>query len=57
MQIDRKELPYSIPGDCLLKPLDDESGDRPDVIVLDKQKLSDEPPWQKESIVTLGSCV
>jgi Uma2 family endonuclease len=56
-EIKRQKLPYSIPGDCLLKPWDDESGYQPDIIVLDKQKLSDEPRWQKESIVTLGSTV
>lgn len=57
VQIDRYELPYSIPGDCLLKPLDHESGYQPDVIVLDKWQLRDEPRWQKESIITLGSSV
>ncbi|MDT9182634.1 Uma2 family endonuclease [Limnospira sp. PMC 289.06] len=55
--IDRYELPYSIPGDCLLKPLDDESGYQPDIIVLDKGELSKEPRWQKESIITLGGSV
>ncbi|GCE94233.1 hypothetical protein NIES46_22870 [Arthrospira platensis NIES-46] len=55
--IDRYELPYSIPGDCLLKPLDDESGYQPDIIVLDKGELSKEPRWQKESIITLGESV
>jgi Uma2 family endonuclease len=57
VQIDRYELPYSIPGDCLLKPLDDESGYQPDVIVLNKGELSKEPRWQKESIITLGSSI
>ncbi|WP_026079459.1 Uma2 family endonuclease [Spirulina subsalsa] len=58
VQIDRCELPYSIPGDCLLKPLDDnESGYQPDIIVLNKGELSNEPRWQKESIITLGSSV
>lgn len=57
VQIDRYELPYSIPGDCLLKPLDNDSGYQPDVIVLDKRELNQEPRWQKESIITLGSSV
>lgn len=57
VQIDRYNLPYSIPGDCLLKPLDNESGYQPDVIVLNKGELSTEPRWQKESIITLGSSV
>jgi len=57
VQIDRYELPYSIPGDCLLKPLDHNSGYQPDVIVLDKEELNKEPRWQKESVITLGSSV
>ncbi|WP_413166823.1 Uma2 family endonuclease [Capilliphycus salinus ALCB114379] len=57
VQIDRYELPYSIPGDCLLKPLDDESGYQPDVIVLNKGELSKEPRWQKESVIMQGSSV
>lgn len=56
-EIKRLKLPYSIPGDCLLKPLEGESGYQPDIIVLDKHQLSKEPRWQKESIITLGSSV
>lgn len=57
VQIDRYDLPYSIPGACLLKPVETESGYQPDVIVLYKEELNQEPRWQKESIVTLGSSV
>ncbi|MCG5059993.1 MAG: Uma2 family endonuclease [Limnoraphis sp. WC205] len=57
LEIRRRQLPYSIPGDCLLKPLDLVSGYQPDVIVLDKGELSKEPRWQKESIISLGSSV
>ena len=54
VQIDRYELPFSIPGDCLLKPIHDESGYQPDIIILDRTKLENEPRWQKESIITQG---
>ena len=57
LEIRRLKLPYSIPGDCLLKPLEGESGYQPDIIVLDKEQLSNEPRWQKESIITLGNSV
>ncbi|MEK0191946.1 Uma2 family endonuclease [Microcoleus anatoxicus] len=57
VEIDRGELPYSIPGDCLLKPVRDESGYEPDVIVLDRTALANEPRWKKESIITMGSSV
>lgn len=57
VQIDRYDLPYSIPGDCLLKPLDNDSGYQPDIIVLNKKELSKESRWSKESVITLGSSV
>ncbi|USR91125.1 Uma2 family endonuclease [Phormidium yuhuli AB48] len=57
VEIKRLKLPYSIPGACLLKPLDTEFGYQPDVIVLDKEEVAKEPHWPKESIVTLGSSV
>ncbi len=57
VQIHRYELPCAIPGDCLLKPIHDESGYQPDIIVLDKAQLAEEPRWQKESIITKGNSV
>ncbi len=57
VQIDRHELPYSIPGDCLLKLSRHESGYQPDVIVLEQSALINEPRWKKESIITMGSSV
>jgi Uma2 family endonuclease len=57
VEIDRRELPYSIPGDCLLKPVRDESGYEPDVIVLDRTALANEPRYKKESVITMGSSV
>jgi Uma2 family endonuclease len=57
VEIDHGELPYSIPGDCLLKPVRDESGYEPDVIVLDRTAIANESRWKKESIITMGSSV
>ena len=56
-EIRRLQLPYSIPGDCLLKPVRDEAGYQPDIIVLDRTALANEPRWKKESIITMGSSV
>ncbi|MBD1886715.1 Uma2 family endonuclease [Microcoleus vaginatus] len=56
-EIRRLQLPYSIPGDCLLKPVHNESGYQPDVIVLDRTALASEPRWKKESVITMGSSV
>ncbi len=56
-EIRRLQLPYSIPGDWLLKPVRNESGYEPDVIVLDRTALANEPRWKKESIIMMGSSV
>jgi Uma2 family endonuclease len=57
VEIDRRELPYAIPGDCLLKLSHNAAGYQPDVIVLDRTALANEPRWKKESIITMGSSV
>lgn len=57
VEIRRLKLPYRIPGACLLKPFNVQSGYQPDIIVLKKNELSQEPRWQKESIITLGSSI
>ncbi|MBC6422453.1 MAG: Uma2 family endonuclease [Hormoscilla sp. SP5CHS1] len=56
-EIRRSQLPCAIPGDCLLKPIHDKSGYQPDIIVLNKAQLAEEPRWQKESIITEGDSV
>jgi Uma2 family endonuclease len=56
-EIRRLQLPCSIPGDCLLKPVRNDAGYKPDVIVLDRTTLINEPRWKKESIITIGASV
>jgi Uma2 family endonuclease len=56
-EIRRLKLPYFIPGDCLLKPIRDEAGYQPDVIVLDQVAIANEPRWDRESIITMGYSV
>lgn len=54
--IDAKALPYIIPRECIVK-VDDDTGYEPDVIVLKRDALSDEPLWQKASTVEKGASV
>ena len=56
-EIRRLQLPYSIPGDCLLKLSRNEAGYQPDVIILDRTALANEPRWKKESVITMGASV
>ncbi|MEZ2304595.1 MAG: Uma2 family endonuclease [Microcoleus sp.] len=57
IEIDRRSLPYFIPSDCLLKPVRNEAGYLPDAVVLDEAALVNEPRWDRESIITMGSSV
>lgn len=57
VEIDRFDLPYFLPHRCLIKLLGTETAFRPDVIVLDQTQLNNEPLWQQEPIVTLGSSI
>ncbi|PZV20259.1 MAG: hypothetical protein DCF21_05300 [Leptolyngbya sp.] len=49
------DLPYTIPKSGLVKPQQPDSGYRPDVIVLDKQKLIHEPLWENASTIQQGT--
>jgi Uma2 family endonuclease len=48
---------YFIPHRCLIKPLGNQTGFRPDVIVLDRAALPQEPLWASQPVVTLGSTI
>lgn len=48
---------YFIPHRGLIKPLANQTGFRPDVIVLDRAALSQEPLWASQPVVTLGSTI
>ncbi|WP_295616834.1 Uma2 family endonuclease [Chamaesiphon sp. GL140_3_metabinner_50] len=55
--IRQSPLPYLIPRESIVKSIDDKSGYEPDVIVLDRELLAQEPRWETESIITQGSSV
>lgn len=57
LEIRRSQLPYFIPKECVVKPAR-ESSYEPDVIILDKIGVtSNEPRWERESIITLGTSI
>lgn len=55
--IRQQQLPYFIPKECIVRSLDGTSGYEPDVIVVDRAALTNEPRWEKESILTLGKTI
>ncbi|MFQ3615492.1 MAG: Uma2 family endonuclease [Cyanobacteriota bacterium] len=56
-EIVQQGLDYLIPHRCLIKPLALGTGFRPDVIVLDRSTLSQEPLWSSQPVVTLGCTI
>lgn len=57
VEIDRLEQPNFIPYRCLLKLLGTDTAFRPDLIVLDRTRLANEPLWQQEPVITSGASV
>ncbi|MCY7286514.1 MAG: Uma2 family endonuclease [Cyanobacteria bacterium CAN_BIN43] len=57
IEIRRLQLPYFIPKECIVRSKDGSSGYEPDVIVLDREAMVDEPRWERESIITLGKSI
>ncbi|MGK7940784.1 MAG: Uma2 family endonuclease [Crocosphaera sp.] len=58
VQIEKRELPYMIPKQALIKHLDtNKSAYNPDVLILDQSNLNDEPLWRTRSTITQGKTV
>lgn len=57
LAIRQRQLAYTIPKSCLLKPRLPASGYRPDVAVLDKAELANEPLWKTASTVQFGQSI
>ncbi len=56
-EIRKQNLPYSIPKNCLLKPLKPRSGYLPDVAVINREYLKNEALWEKSSVIQDGKTV
>jgi Uma2 family endonuclease len=57
IEIDRLNQPLFIPKTCLVKPDREGEGYLPDIIVLDKATINDDPYWKKYSSISTGSVV
>ncbi|PMB51515.1 hypothetical protein CEN39_14855 [Fischerella thermalis CCMEE 5201] len=53
----RLNLPYSIPKTALVKAPETESAYSPDILLLNRSNLENEPLWKKESTVTQGKSI
>ena len=57
VQIDQYNPNYFILHRCLIKLLGAETAFRPDLIVLDKTQLANEPLWKQEPVITSGNSI
>ncbi|MEI6429009.1 MAG: Uma2 family endonuclease [Pseudanabaena sp. ELA607] len=55
--IDRLDLPYFIPNQAIVRPVDKDSGYFPDILVVNRANLVNEPRWKKESILSQGESI
>jgi Uma2 family endonuclease len=57
IEIDRLNQPLFIPQTCLVKPDREGEGYLPDIIVLDKATINDDPYWKKYSSISTGIAI
>lgn len=55
--IDQADLETFIPNTALIRPSGAESGYKPDILLIDQPSLVQEPLWERESIITLGTSI
>lgn len=48
--------PYFIPRECIVK-ISNDTGYKPDIIILDETEVVHEPRWERESIITLPQSI
>ncbi|MBD2611146.1 Uma2 family endonuclease [Nostoc punctiforme FACHB-252] len=56
-EIKRLKLPYLIPKTAFIKPLEADSAYSPDVLILNRPNLVNEPLWKKESTVSYAESI
>jgi Uma2 family endonuclease len=57
IEYDRLKLSYFIPKTALVKPPENESGFSPDILIVNRSNLVNEPLWKKHSTVTQGASI
>ena len=56
-EIKRLKLPYFIPKTAFIKPLEGQSAYSPDLLILNRTNLVNEPLWKKESTVSQAASI
>ena len=56
-EIKRLGLPYGIPNQVIVRPEGKDCGYFPDVLVVNRANLPNEPRWKKESVLSQGASI
>ncbi|MFM6484276.1 MAG: Uma2 family endonuclease [Dolichospermum sp.] len=56
-KIDGLNLPYVIPNQVIVRPEGKDSGYFPDLLVLNRANLANEPLWKKQSVISNGASI
>jgi Uma2 family endonuclease len=51
------DLPYFIPNQAIVRPENKDAGYFPDILVVNRANLINEPRWKKESILSQGASI
>lgn len=54
--IDQMQFPYFIPRECMIK-ISDDTGYEPDVAIVNRPLLANEPRWESSSVIEQGNSV
>ncbi|WP_445629298.1 Uma2 family endonuclease [Nostoc sp. DSM 114167] len=57
IEIGRQKLPYFIPKTVLVKPSESDSAYSPDILIINRPNLVNEPLWKKESTVSQATSI
>lgn len=57
LEIHRQQQPYILPKQALVKLPDEDTAYLPDVLLINRECLAQEPLWKKASTITLGTSV
>ena len=58
LEIQRLKLPYLLDQNSIVKSIDSENcGYKPDIMIIDKDQLNNEPMWQKRSTIMRGETI
>ncbi len=57
VEIKRLQLPYATPNQVIVRPEGKDSGYFPDILVINRANLPNEPRWKKESVLSQGASI